>query len=208
MSKNNITDELIITTSARLSNEVGLNNLSLKMIAEELNIKSPSLYNHISSLDEIKEKLMIYGWKELGEKATESAVGIAGYEALRNMCYAFYDYATNNKGVFAAMLWYNKFESEEKNEATTKLFSLLFRVLQPLNISDNNIEHIIRTLRGFLEGFVLLVNNNAFGNPISIKESFDLSLDIWCQNRYMDTFYERVYNRLCTLIRKECVEDG
>ena len=63
MSKNNISDELIITTSARLSNEVGLNNLSLKMIAEELNIKSPSLYNHISSLDDIKEKLMIYGWK-------------------------------------------------------------------------------------------------------------------------------------------------
>ena len=31
---------------------------------------------------------------------------------------------------------------------------------------------------------------------------------VWCQNRYMDTFYERVYNRLCTLIRKECVEDG
>lgn len=178
MSKNCISDELIITTSARLSNEEGLNNLSLKMIAEELNIKSPSLYNHISSLDEIKEKLMIYGWKELGEKATESAVGVAGYEALRNMCYAFYDYATSNKGVFTAMLWYNKFESKEKNEATTKLFSLLFRVLQPLNISDNNIEHIIRTLRGFLEGFVLLVNNNAFGNPISIKESFDLSLDI------------------------------
>ena len=65
MSKNNISDELIITTSARLSNEVGLNNLSLKMIAEELNIKSPSLYNHISSLDDIKEKLMIYGWKKV-----------------------------------------------------------------------------------------------------------------------------------------------
>ena len=147
-------------------------------MAKKLKIKSPSLYNHISSLDEIKERLMLYGWTELGEKAIESAVGIAGYDALKNMCYAFYDYATNNKGVFTAMLWYNKFESEEKNEATTKLFSLLFRVLQPLNISDNNIEHIIRTLRGFLEGFVLLVNNNAFGNPISIKESFDLSLEI------------------------------
>ena len=34
MSKNNISDGLIITTSAKLSNEVGLNNLSLKMIAE------------------------------------------------------------------------------------------------------------------------------------------------------------------------------
>ena len=42
----------------------------------------------------------------------------------------------------------------------------------------HNINHIVRTLRGFLEGFSLLVNNNAFGNPISIKESFDLSLEI------------------------------
>ena len=34
------------------------------------------------------------------EKMIDSAVGVAGYEALKNMCYAFYDYATNNKGVF------------------------------------------------------------------------------------------------------------
>ena len=66
MARNSISDELIIETSARLSNKVGLDNLSLKMIAEELDIKSPSLYNHISSLDEIKERLMLYGWKEGG----------------------------------------------------------------------------------------------------------------------------------------------
>ena len=52
------------------------------------------------------------------------------------------------------------------------------KVMKSLNISDDNINHIIRTLRGFLEGFSLLVNNNAFGNPISIRESFDLSLEI------------------------------
>ena len=59
MARNSISDELIIETSARLSNKVGLDNLSLKMIAEELDIKSPSLYNHISSLDDIKEKLWL-----------------------------------------------------------------------------------------------------------------------------------------------------
>ena len=46
------------------------------------------------------------------------------------------------------------------------------------NISDENINHIIRTLRGFLKVVSLLVNNKAFGNQISIKESFDLSLEI------------------------------
>jgi len=178
MSKNNISDELIIKTSARIANKVGLDNMSLKIIAEELNIKSPSLYNHIKNLDEIKQRLMVYGWKQMEEKMLNSAVGVAGYEALRNMCYAFYDYATNNKGVFNAMLWYNKYENTEKENATTRLFNMLFKVMKSLDISDDNINHIVRTLRGFLEGFSLLVNNNAFGNPISIKESFDLSLEI------------------------------
>ena len=178
MLKNSISDELIIQTSASIANKVGLSNLSLKIIAEELNIKSPSLYNHISSLEEIKQRLMVYGWKQMEEKMLDSAVGVSGYRALKNMCYAFYDYATNNKGVFTAMLWYNKYESVEKEKATTRLFNMIFKVMKPLDISDVNINHIIRTLRSFLEGFSLLVNNNSFGNPVSIKESFDLSLEI------------------------------
>ena len=43
---------------------------------------------------------------------------------------------------------------------------------------EDNINHIIRTLRVFLEGFALLVTNDAFGNPLPIKDSFDLSLEI------------------------------
>jgi hypothetical protein len=42
---------------------------------------------------------------------------------------------------------------------------------EDLNYGDND-------TRATKEQNVLLVNNNAFGNPISIKESFDLSLDI------------------------------
>lgn len=178
MTKNNISKELIIKTSADIANRIGLDNLSLKIIAEELNIKSPSLYNHISSLDEVKQKLMVYGWHEMEEKMLESAIGVSGYDALKNMCNVFYDYATTNKGVFTAMLWYNKYENNEKDEATTRLFSIVFKVMKPLNITDENINHIIRTLRSFLEGFSLLVNNNAFGNLVSIRESFDLSLEI------------------------------
>ena len=178
MAKGNIDDKVIIEAAAQISNRDGLEKLSLKAIAEELKIKSPSLYNHISGLEEVKEKLMIYGWKRMEEDIINSAVGISGYDALKSMCYAFFDYAVNNKGVFSAMLWYNKYENDEMNNATTKIFNLLYRILKPFNISKNNIEHIIRTLRSFLEGFSLLVNNNAFGSPISIKESFSLSLEI------------------------------
>ena len=77
----------------------------------------------------------------MGEKAIDSAVGVSGYDALRKMCYAFYDYTTNNKGVFQAMLWYNKFKSDEMANATIKIFGILHKILEPLNISSNNVEH-------------------------------------------------------------------
>lgn len=178
MVRNNISKQLIIETCAKLVNKVGLENLSLKMIAQELNIKSPSLYNHFSNLKDIKKNLMLYGWQQLEEKMIDSAVGVSKYEAIKNMCYTFYDYAINNKGIFETILWYNKYDNEEAMRVTKRLYELIFKVASTLNISEENTRHIIRTVRSFLEGFVLLVNNNSFGNPIPIKESFDVSLDI------------------------------
>ena len=180
----------ITETAAKIANEAGYENITLKMIADELGIKTPSLYNHIDGLEDVKRLLMIYGWKQMEERMIQSAIGVAGYDAIKAGCYAFYEYATENPGVFNAMLWYNKFQNEDTMEATSGLFVVLFKITFSLNISEENCNHIIRTLRGFLEGFSLLVNNGAFGNPISIAESFELSLNVLIEG--MKTLEEKV----------------
>ena len=76
------------------------------------------------------------------------------------------------------MLWYNKYMTEEGNQVTHNTFDILFKILRKQNLSDETINHFIRTLRGFLEGYVLLVNHQAFGHPLSIQKSFDFSLNI------------------------------
>ena len=178
MARNGLDTNMIISRAAQLVNEVGLENITLKMLADDLGIKSPSLYNHIGGLEDLKMQLMIYGWKEMEQRIIQSVIGISGYDAIRAGCYAFYEYATENPGIFNAMLWYNKFLNMDTMEATSGLFSVLFKVTSSFNISEENCNHIIRTLRGFLEGFSLLVNNKAFGNPISITESFVLSMNV------------------------------
>lgn len=178
MARAGLDRNLIIEKVAVLANDVGLENVTLKLVAEEFGIQTPSLYNHIKSLDELKKGLMLYGWKQLEKELLLAVAGVSGYDAMRAMCYAFYEYATTNPGVFNAMLWYNKFQDEETQSATKKLFVVLFKVMGTLNLSDETINHLIRTFRGFLEGFALLVNNGAFGNPISIRESFELSVEV------------------------------
>lgn len=68
-----------------------------------------------------------------------SVIGYTGYEALKNMCYSFYEYVTKNQGVFSAMFWYNKFESSEKNNAITKSYDRMFKILKPLTNLLNSI---------------------------------------------------------------------
>lgn len=178
MARAGLDKVIIVERAAQLANEHGLENITLKMIAQEFGVQTPSLYNHIKSLEDLKKNLMLYGWKQLELQILHAVCGVSGYDALRAMCYAFYDYATENPGVFNAMLWYNKFQDGESMEATDGLFSVIFKVMEGVYISQERASHLIRTFRSFLEGFSLLVNNGAFGNPISIKESFDLSVDV------------------------------
>ena len=178
MARVGLDKNLIVERAAGLANEIGLDQITLKLIADEFGVQTPSLYNHIKSLEDLRKSLMLYGLKQLEESLLLAVVGVSGYDALRAMCYAFYEYATSNPGVFNAMLWYNKFQDEETLNATKQLFVVLFKIMGTLNISDENINHLIRTFRGFLEGYALLVNNGAFGNPISIRESFELSVEV------------------------------
>ena len=95
-----MTETRIIEVTIEIINQEGFANLSLKKVAKKLKIKSPSLYNRISNLEDLKNKISLYGWKQLEEKMFLSIVEENGYEAIKSMAYAFYDYATENKGIF------------------------------------------------------------------------------------------------------------
>lgn len=178
MARAGLDKALVVERTALLANEVGLEHIQLKMLAESLNIQPPSLYNHIKGLDDLHHELMLYGWRHMEERMVEAAARASGYAAWEEICRAFYTYAIENPGVFCAMLWYNKYQDQETMTATGGVFSMCFDIAASLGISDENCNHLIRTFRAFLEGFCLLVNNNAFGHSLSVEDSFELSLKI------------------------------
>ena len=178
MARAGLDKETVIRKAAELANEIGNDKITLKLLADRLNVQPPSLYNHIKGMEDLQKEIMLFGWRQMNEAMMDAAVCVSGYDALEAICRAFYKYASENPGVFNAMLWYNKFESEETQNATKEMFTLIYKDFTMLNISKENCEHLIRTYRGFLEGYALLVNNHAFGNPISIEESFEISLRV------------------------------
>ena len=178
MARAGLDKAVVVERAAWLANQLGLEQIQLKTLAESLGVQPPSLYNHIKGLDDLHRELMLYGWRQMERRMAEAAAGVSGYAAWEAVCRAFYGYATENPGVFSAMLWYNKYQDEETRRSTENLFSLCFQITASLHISAENCNHLIRTFRAFLEGFCLLVNNNAFGHALPVADSFDLSLQV------------------------------
>lgn len=170
--------DIILKTAADLADAEGIANVTLKALAEKLGVKPPSLYKHINGLEELNKALMLYGWKSLEKKVTRAAVGKSKEDAIRAIFYAYRDYVKEHPGVFEAMQWYNMYQSEENLQATEEIVAVLFQVLSAYDLQEEQKVHIVRMFRVFLQGFLMVEIHGGFGNPVSITESFDFSLEI------------------------------
>ena len=170
--------DIILKTAADLADAEGIANVTLKALAEKLGVKPPSLYKHINGLEDLNKALMLYGWKSLEKKVTRAAVGKSKEDAIRAIFYAYRDYVKEHPGVFEAMQWYNMYQSEENLQATEEVVAVLFQVLSAYDLQEEQKVHIVRMFRVFLQGFLMVEIHGGFGNPASITESFDFSLEI------------------------------
>ena len=178
MPRTGLSKEEIVEKAAELANEKGLSYLSVTTLSEYLGIKKPSLYNHMKTIEDMHRSLMIYGWQTVSEDVVR---GIDSSDEKANLFEygkKFYKFAMENPGVFEAMLWYNKYSDDTLLSATEGLYSFFFKQTDGLGIDREIANHLLRTYRAFLEGFIMLQIHNSFGNPISLKESFEISQNV------------------------------
>lgn len=170
--------EKIIEVAAKMADEKGIAHVTLKVLATELGVKSPSLYKHFSGgLEELNKELMLYGWQFLETEITKAAIGKAKDDAILAICHVYRDFVAGHKGLFEAMQWYNMYQSEEHLKATRGTVSILFQVLEAYGLAEEQKVHVVRMLRGFLQGFASIESHGGYGNPASLDDTFDFALN-------------------------------
>ena len=169
---------IILKTAANMADTEGIASVTLKALAEQLNVKSPSLYKHINGLEELNKELMLYGWKSIEKEMTKAAVGRSKDDAIIAMCIAFRNYIKQHPGVFETMQRYNMYNSKENLQATEAVVSVVFQVFSAYDLSEEQTVHLVRILRSFLQGFLDIEIHGGFGNSLSVEESFDFALKI------------------------------
>lgn len=170
--------KVILKAAADMADAQGIAGMTMKALADELNVKPPALYKHISGLEELNKELMLYGWNSLESEVIRAAVGKAKDDAIRAIFYAYRSYAKAHPGVCEAMQWYNMYYSDQDLKATEGIVSVLFLVLDSYELTTEQKVHCVRMFRGFLQGFLNIENHDGYGNPLPLDASFDFALDI------------------------------
>ncbi len=161
----------VTAAAAHLADAEGLEAVTLAGLAKRLNVKPPSLYNHLDGLEGVRRALALKALREISSRMARAAVGLARDDALIAIAAEFRAFAREHPGLYAASLRAADPEDAELAAAGNEVVAVVGAVLAGYGLRGDDALHATRGLRAIIHGFVSLETAGAFGLPLDLDES-------------------------------------
>lgn len=178
--------EAVVQVAASLVDAIGLEQITLADLAERLEIRTPSLYNHVQGMEGLRRELALHGMRELVKRMGQAVMGKAGDGAVFALADTYRAFVKEHPGLYTATLRAPAADDSELQHAAQDLLDLLLNVLSAYNLQGNDAIHAIRILRSTIHGFTTLEIAGGFEMPIELDETF---------RRLIAMFLVSVHNR-------------
>jgi len=163
----------VLQAAGEMVDQYGFDQISLAALAKSLQIKTPSLYNHVDGLPGLKQELAGYALQKLKETLTMSVVGKAGEEALFAIGKAYVEFVREHPGLYEATMAKVVFTDPKMTQTVEEIVQLLLKVLEIFDLKKEEALHMVRGLRSIVHGFASLELKNGFNMELSKEGSFE-----------------------------------
>ncbi|TSB47621.1 TetR/AcrR family transcriptional regulator [Alkalicoccobacillus porphyridii] len=171
----------IVDSAGGIADQEGLHQLSIGAVAKDLNIKPPSLYNHVRGLDELHDLLAVHGCQRLYKNLYQATAGYNHDKALKQLCYAYIEFARVHPGQYEAASRSAHKGNPVLKEAQERVVEVVRDVLYQYGLEEERSVHLIRMLRSMLHGFVTLDSAKGFGMPYDLQDTLDIMIETFIQ---------------------------
>lgn len=172
-----VSKALVIETASQIADEQGLNNLSLKAVAEKLNVRTPSLYNHIESLDDLLREVAHKGMRSMNEQMAHTAIGKSGDAAMKSVSVEYLNFVIEHPGVYETIQWATWHGTDETAQIFENYINILSTIISSYNFPSESTEEILNLFTGLLHGFTTLQVRYAFSNPQKVRNELCNAVD-------------------------------
>ena len=178
MGRKGLEDSLILREAAMLIAEEGMDQFSLRKLARRLHIQSASLYNHVTSLDELLARVAHYVMEEMNLTLYRALDGKEGDEAVIALFHAYRDYVHANPEVYRVVLALPKIKGESVADAASQITGPVRLALEGYELTADQSVHCQRYLRSLMHGFSTLENRGYLSHmEPSAGESYDFLIE-------------------------------
>lgn len=163
--------DIIVHTAAAIADERGLEEVTLASLAAELGVRSPSLYNHVNGLPELKELLTTLALRRLDDKLASVGDRKPGEEQIMALAEAYSAFAKEHPGLYELTIKAPADGAAVQQELAARLVGRLVAAVEPLGLKEEEAIHAVRGFRSLLHGFASIVQKGGFGMPIDLNVS-------------------------------------
>lgn len=169
----------VTEAAATLADEVGFAQLSMGLLAERLNVKTPSLYKHVDGLADLVHRIAVLAAVELGDALREATQGRAGTDALIAAAGAMRAYVKKHPGRYAAGNGVRPTGPDDQlTFARNRMLGSFSAVLRGYELDPGHEIHALRMLRSMLHGFATLEIEGGFRFDTDVDDSFDWMVNL------------------------------
>ena len=169
---------LVIEAAVHLVESAGsVTALSLTALAEALDVRPPSLYNHVTSLEDLHKGLALFGLRSLLDELRRAAFGLVGADAVRATATAYRRFVGLHPGIYPLLLRAPEPHEAELVSLSNELVGFMQLVLATMGLQGDEAIHAIRGLRAILHGFTSLEAGGGYKLDLDLEISFQRLVD-------------------------------
>ncbi len=166
----------VVSAAADIADAIGFDALTLAAVAQKLDVRIPSLYNHVESLAALRREIGLLALRDLEMILARAAAGRQGADALLAIAMAYYRYDQEHPGRYLAAQRPAQESDPEAASAGARVVDLLRSVMKPFGLSARDEIHAVRGFRSLVHGFVGLNAAGGFGLPVDVERSLERAL--------------------------------
>lgn len=188
MAQKGISKDLILAKAIEIIERTGNPVISMRDIAEELRIKTPSLYNHVKSMNDLFIDISRYAADKLKQAQLDAIQGRLRDDALLALATAYRGFAKEHKGLYKVTTYLPSLPGEIRTQTAEMIAGPVFLVLSKYGLDQEQTIHWQRILRSIINGFLTQEEAGFFQQyPVSVETSYQTALHCYLTGLHAET---------------------